>query len=342
VDYLFELADLELSTRVTNEGYIARTLSPTIGSYALRKLQDRVDIFDRLYGHLRSCSKLCDGKPGLMDHRTNKPHECQPLGKPKAKPRACGIVLWLAATTGARRAELVALRWRDIDFRLGLLLLDENYVVRNGQRTIKGTSRAERLQTMPSWSFEMTQDAGFREGLVRYEAWLRSVILLRVPESWRNITRNDAMGEYPAAGVRRPRGALHHPLMPAEHVLRGTRGHVPDPPGAVPRGGSDPARIGGPGSAAHCGGMPDQRLFDVALGERRHQCPARENGRRALSEGRHRQQDRGSRAASGSKAIGCRSGWFIRRLAGGAGPAERAVHLGIAGRHAGTRQVRAA
>lgn len=219
VDYLFErwlaVADLELSTRVTNEGYIARTLSPTIGSYALRKLQDRVDILDRLYGHLRRCSKLCDGKPDLMDHRTSRPHECQPLGKdgkPKAKPRACqphvctpmppatirrvnailsaacgyamtwgwidrnpaalvhlpkqkkkrarpqtaeqvatlineafdsnpefGVVLWLAATTGARRAELVALRWRDVDLTLGLLLLDENYVVRNGQKKIKGT-----------------------------------------------------------------------------------------------------------------------------------------------------------------------------------------------------------
>jgi hypothetical protein len=53
VDYLFErwlaVADFELNTRVANEGYIARTLSPTISSYALRKLQDGVDILDRLY-----------------------------------------------------------------------------------------------------------------------------------------------------------------------------------------------------------------------------------------------------------------------------------------------------
>src|SRR5947209_6206451 len=73
VDYLLErwleIADLELSTRVTNVGYINRTLSPTIGAYSLRKLQDRVDILDRLYSHLRRCSKLCDSKPGLMDHR---------------------------------------------------------------------------------------------------------------------------------------------------------------------------------------------------------------------------------------------------------------------------------
>lgn len=96
VAHLFErwlaVADLEVSTRETNEGYIRRVFAPTIGDMPIRKLQDRVDILDRLYGHLRDCSQLCGGKPGLIDHRTPRPHDCTPKnrdGTPKSKPRPC-------------------------------------------------------------------------------------------------------------------------------------------------------------------------------------------------------------------------------------------------------------
>ena len=44
LDRWVEVADHELSTRVTNEGYIRRTLKPALGEIPLRKLQHRVDI----------------------------------------------------------------------------------------------------------------------------------------------------------------------------------------------------------------------------------------------------------------------------------------------------------
>ncbi len=61
LDRWVEVADHELTTRETNEGYIRRTLKPALGEMPLRKLQHRVDILDRLYTHLRRCNALCDG-----------------------------------------------------------------------------------------------------------------------------------------------------------------------------------------------------------------------------------------------------------------------------------------
>ena len=49
------------------------------------------------------------------------------------------MFLWLAVTSGARRGELVALRWTDVAFDRGLLRFATNYVVRGGQRRLKGT-----------------------------------------------------------------------------------------------------------------------------------------------------------------------------------------------------------
>ena len=53
------------------------------------------------------------------------------------------VFLWLAVTTGARRGELVALRWSDLDLERGVLRLASNYVVRSGQRQLKGTKTGE-------------------------------------------------------------------------------------------------------------------------------------------------------------------------------------------------------
>jgi hypothetical protein len=63
LDEWMETADHELSTAVTNRGYIEQKLKPTIGEYTVRQFQDRVDVLDELYNHLRKCSKLCHGKP---------------------------------------------------------------------------------------------------------------------------------------------------------------------------------------------------------------------------------------------------------------------------------------
>jgi integrase len=39
-----------------------------------------------------------------------------------------GLYVWLSAITGARRGEVIALQWNDIDWINGILQLDENYV----------------------------------------------------------------------------------------------------------------------------------------------------------------------------------------------------------------------
>lgn len=39
-----------------------------------------------------------------------------------------GLYVWLSAVTGARRGEVVALQWNDVDLTNGILRLDENYV----------------------------------------------------------------------------------------------------------------------------------------------------------------------------------------------------------------------
>jgi len=207
LDRWMEVVDHEIATAETNAGYIRRTLKPTLGEMSLRKLQHRVDLFDRLYTHLRRCNTLCDGRPsvehkasGRHDCQVEKcaPHVCRPMApstirrihsilsgalnyavawgwiernpaayahppklrKRKAQPQEpeqvaqllngawasdpeLALFLWLAVTTGARRGELVGLRWHRIDLGRGQLLVSENYVVRQGRRQLKGTKTDE-------------------------------------------------------------------------------------------------------------------------------------------------------------------------------------------------------
>lgn len=53
------------------------------------------------------------------------------------------VFLWLAATTGARRGELVALTWAHVDLEHGLLRVASNYVVPQSQQRLKGTKTGE-------------------------------------------------------------------------------------------------------------------------------------------------------------------------------------------------------
>jgi integrase len=61
------------------------------------------------------------------------------LNAAAATDEELAVFLWLAVTSGARRGELVALQWQNVDFDRGLLRLSRNYVVRSGQRRLKGT-----------------------------------------------------------------------------------------------------------------------------------------------------------------------------------------------------------
>jgi integrase len=61
---------------------------------------------------------------------------------------AWGMLVWLTMITGPRRGEILARRFEDIDFdertedpeqRVGTLVVDDNYVVRNGKKMLKDT-----------------------------------------------------------------------------------------------------------------------------------------------------------------------------------------------------------
>jgi integrase len=61
-----EVAEFDVSTRETYEGYIRRTILPALGAIELRKL--RGPVLDTFYARLRRCSNLaCTGRP-FTDH----------------------------------------------------------------------------------------------------------------------------------------------------------------------------------------------------------------------------------------------------------------------------------
>lgn len=72
-----EVADLAVSTRVTHQGYVDRTIRPVLGDWQVHELERRLDVLDQLYAHLRRGSKLCDGRP-FVEHRG--------LGSGRARP----------------------------------------------------------------------------------------------------------------------------------------------------------------------------------------------------------------------------------------------------------------
>ena len=60
-----------------------------------------------------------------------------------------GTILHLAAATGARRGELVALRWADLDWKSGELRIERSFAETTGPATLKTTkSGRERIVTL--------------------------------------------------------------------------------------------------------------------------------------------------------------------------------------------------
>ena len=59
------------------------------------------------------------------DERADGAHRRGRLGSRRAE---WGLYIWLSAVLGARRGEVVALQWEDIDLDAGVVRLDENYV----------------------------------------------------------------------------------------------------------------------------------------------------------------------------------------------------------------------
>jgi integrase len=72
------------------------------------------------------------------------------------------MFLWLATTTGARRGELAGLRWSRIDLNASLIKIENNYVVRGGQREEKDTKTdTDRRLSLDPLTVQMLTD--FRE-----------------------------------------------------------------------------------------------------------------------------------------------------------------------------------
>ncbi|MFN8078904.1 MAG: tyrosine-type recombinase/integrase [Kineosporiaceae bacterium] len=70
-----------------------------------------------------------------------------------------GVFLWLATTTGARRGELVALRWSAVNFERAHVDIAHNYVVRDGQRRLKGTKTdSERRLSLDELTVQILRD----------------------------------------------------------------------------------------------------------------------------------------------------------------------------------------
>ncbi len=71
-----EVAELDVSTRQTYEGYIRRTILPALGSTEVRKV--RGPVLDTFYTRLRRCGNLaCNGRP-FIEHTSFPPLEIQP------------------------------------------------------------------------------------------------------------------------------------------------------------------------------------------------------------------------------------------------------------------------
>jgi Bacterial regulatory proteins, gntR family len=67
VDEYAAIAEWDVSTRQTNEGFIRRTIKPALGHLEVRKV--RGPILDQLYARLKRCGDLaCTGRP-FTEHR---------------------------------------------------------------------------------------------------------------------------------------------------------------------------------------------------------------------------------------------------------------------------------
>lgn len=166
-----ELAAPNLSPKTvyTYRRLIERHIAPALGTLKLSKVTPaRIDAF---YAHLRATlsPKSVRNAHGIVRRAcaqavrwgwiaTNPAADATPppLRQPEIHPPApaevAGVIdaaqrvdpdfamfLWLAATTGARRGELAALQWRDIDFDAGELVVERALVAVSGELIVKDT-----------------------------------------------------------------------------------------------------------------------------------------------------------------------------------------------------------
>jgi integrase len=71
--YLRELR-VARKTSHTYRAYVDKHVLPFLGGQKVGQVD--ADILDSLYAELLRCRDHCDGKPGRVDHRTRRPHDC--------------------------------------------------------------------------------------------------------------------------------------------------------------------------------------------------------------------------------------------------------------------------
>lgn len=76
------------TTLHTYRGYVDKHVLPFLGNQKVGQVD--ADILDSLYAELFRCRDHCDGKPGRVDHRTRRPHECDD----RCTPHACRPLEW--------------------------------------------------------------------------------------------------------------------------------------------------------------------------------------------------------------------------------------------------------
>jgi integrase len=171
-----EVTDLAWSTRVTYQGYVDRVILPALGQVLLRRLDTAT--LDRFYTTLRTRGGT-GGTPlapatvrqvhaivrraldqaarwgwipanpaALASPPRLGPAHIQPP-TPEEVSRLLqvayeadpdfAVLLWLAATTGARRGELCALRWSHVHLDAAELVIARNLIQRDGQLVEKDT-----------------------------------------------------------------------------------------------------------------------------------------------------------------------------------------------------------
>jgi hypothetical protein len=86
IDRWMTVAELELSTRVSYEGYIERVIRPVQGKMRLRKLEIRVDILDVLNAELRAPAD--QPAPQVTGGLPPTHHEYSPGSSSPAGPRS--------------------------------------------------------------------------------------------------------------------------------------------------------------------------------------------------------------------------------------------------------------
>jgi integrase len=106
-------------------------------------------------------------------------------------PELVALYLWLAAITGARRGELCALRWADIDLEARVVHVASGYLVRAGQKIRKGTkTHQDRSLAVDPVTCELLRDRKDR-----IEAQLAGIGLTLGPTAY--VFSNDPAGTAP-------------------------------------------------------------------------------------------------------------------------------------------------